>query len=94
MNLLCIYVFTLVGTTASVGTGTGPTSLEALLRSRSMQDPSFQQMKIHFTVDFDSSVPGALKLHNLIQKLRKWIKILETKTKLFAKYVLYIFILN
>jgi transformation/transcription domain-associated protein len=61
-------------------------SSEALLKSRvSTQDPSFSQMKLQFSVDFDSSAPGALKLHNLILRLRKWIKILETKTKAFAK---------
>jgi len=31
------------------------------------------------------SVPGSMKLHNLINKLKKWIKILEAKTKLLPK---------
>ena len=30
---------------------------------------------------FGLSIPGAMKLQNLILKLKKWIKILETKTK-------------
>ncbi|BFZ01386.1 hypothetical protein BsWGS_04423 [Bradybaena similaris] len=49
------------------------------------QDPVFQKMKSQFTTDFDFSVPGSTKLHNLINKLKKWIKILEAKTKLFPK---------
>ena len=42
-------------------------------------------MKSQFTSDFDFTVPGAMKLQNLIQKLKKWIKILEAKTKLLPK---------
>ena len=38
-------------------------------------------MKTQFSSDFDFNVPGAMKLQNLIQKLKKWIKILEAKTK-------------
>jgi len=38
-------------------------------------------MKTQFTTDFDFSVPGSTKLHNVIQKLKKWIKILEAKIK-------------
>lgn len=34
---------------------------------------------------FQSSVPGSTKLHNLINKLKKWIKILEAKIKLRPK---------
>ena len=49
------------------------------------QDPIFQKMKSQFSTDFDFSVPGAMKLQNLIQKLKKWIKILEAKTKLLPK---------
>jgi len=49
------------------------------------QDPIFQKMKSQFTSDFDFNVPGAMKLQNLIQKLKKWIKILEAKTKLLPK---------
>ncbi|XP_064456550.1 transformation/transcription domain-associated protein-like isoform X2 [Ornithodoros turicata] len=52
------------------------------------QDPVFQKMKGQFTTDFDFSVPGAMKLHNLINKLKKWIKILEAKTKLLPKSLL------
>lgn len=54
-----------------------------------MNDPGFQLLKTQFTQDFDNSTPGSLKLHNLIQKLRKWIKILESKTKSCARTLLY-----
>ncbi|XP_032685098.1 transformation/transcription domain-associated protein [Odontomachus brunneus] len=46
-----------------------------------VQDPVFHRMKGQFTSDFDFTVPGARLLHNLINKLKKWIKILEEKTK-------------
>lgn len=52
------------------------------------QDPVFQKMKGQFTQDFDFNSPGAMKLHNLITKLKKWIKILEAKTKLLPKSLL------
>uniref|UniRef100_A0A3Q2UJ62 Transformation/transcription domain-associated protein n=1 Tax=Fundulus heteroclitus TaxID=8078 RepID=A0A3Q2UJ62_FUNHE len=51
------------------------------------QDPVFQKMKGQFTT-FDFSVPGSMKLHNLISKLKKWIKILEAKTKQLPKFFL------
>jgi len=50
-----------------------------------VQDPVFQKMKSQFTSDFDFTVPGAKLLHNLISKLKKWIKILEEKTKQLPK---------
>ncbi|KAL9917178.1 transcription-associated protein Nipped-A isoform 1-T1 [Glossina fuscipes fuscipes] len=45
------------------------------------QDPAFQLMKEQFTRDFDFTKPGAMKLHNLITKLKSWIKALEIKVK-------------
>ncbi|KAL7737489.1 hypothetical protein ACLKA6_007623 [Drosophila palustris] len=45
------------------------------------QDPVFQKMKEQFTNDFDFTKPGAMKLHNLISKLKTWIKVLEAKVK-------------
>lgn len=45
-------------------------------------------MKIQFTNTFDFSQPGATKLHNLIAKLKSWIRTLEIKIKQFPKYVL------
>lgn len=50
-----------------------------------VQDPVFQKMKGQFTSDFDFTVPGARLLHNLISKLKKWIKILEEQTKQLPK---------
>ncbi|XP_046961593.1 transcription-associated protein 1 isoform X1 [Vanessa cardui] len=50
-----------------------------------VQDPVFQKMKTQFTADFDFTQPNAMKLQNLIQKLRKWVKILEAKTKVLPK---------
>ncbi|XP_019648049.1 PREDICTED: transformation/transcription domain-associated protein-like [Branchiostoma belcheri] len=60
---------------------------ESLARraQQTSQDPVFQRMKTQFTTDFDFSVPGSMKLHNLISKLKKWIKILEARTKLMPK---------
>lgn len=42
-------------------------------------------MKAEFTRDFDFAQPGALRLHNLISKLKNWIKILEIKTRQLPK---------
>ncbi|EPQ15807.1 Transformation/transcription domain-associated protein [Myotis brandtii] len=53
-----------------------------------VQDPVFQKLKGQFTTDFDFSVPGSMKLHNLISKLKKWIKVLEAKTKQLPKFFL------
>lgn len=49
------------------------------------QDPVFQEMKVQFTTDFNFSQPGALRLHNLIFKLKKWIKILENRSKMLIQ---------
>ena len=51
-------------------------------------DPVFQKMKLQFTADFDFSTQNAMKLHNLISKLKKWIKILEAKSKVLPKSML------
>ncbi|KAK3867130.1 hypothetical protein Pcinc_027378 [Petrolisthes cinctipes] len=53
-----------------------------------VQDPVFHKMKGQFTTDFDFSLLGAMKLHNLIHKLKKWIKILEARVKLLPKWFL------
>ena len=60
---------------------------ESLVRraQATAQDPVFQKMKSEFSSSFDFSVPGATKLHNLIQKLKKWINLLEAKTKILPK---------
>ncbi|GFR25610.1 hypothetical protein TNCT_594364 [Trichonephila clavata] len=72
---------------SSVSTTISSSISESLARraQATAQDPVFQKMKGQFTADFDFSVPGAMKLHNLINKLKKWIKILEGKTKLLPK---------
>lgn len=45
-------------------------------------------MKKQFTDDFNFSTPDAMKLASLIGKLKKWIKILETKTRMLPKSLL------
>ncbi len=71
----------------SSGSYTSSAANESLVRraQQSQQDPVFQKMKQEFTSNFDFSVPGAMKLQNLIQKLKKWIKILEAKTRTLPK---------
>ncbi|KAH9371776.1 hypothetical protein HPB48_006546 [Haemaphysalis longicornis] len=75
---------------SSVTTTFSSAASESLARraQATAQDPVFQKMKGQFTTDFDFTVPGAMKLHNLINKLKKWIKILEAKTKLLPKSLL------
>ena len=72
---------------SSVSGNHGSAGNDALHRraQATAQDPIFQKMKSQFSSDFDFSVPGAMKLQNLIQKLKKWIKILEAKTKQLPK---------
>ncbi|CAH2988559.1 unnamed protein product [Chilo suppressalis] len=72
---------------STFGIGIGITASESLARraQATVQDPVFQKMKSQFTADFDFSQPNAMKLQNLIQKLRKWVKILEAKTKVLPK---------
>ncbi|KAL5007444.1 hypothetical protein ScPMuIL_016250 [Solemya velum] len=72
---------------SSVTTTYSSAASESLARraQATAQDPVFQKMKSQFTTDFDFTVPGSTKLHNLINKLKKWIKILEAKTKLLPK---------
>nr|XP_042899044.1 transformation/transcription domain-associated protein isoform X5 [Parasteatoda tepidariorum] len=72
---------------SSISTTISSSCSESLARraQATAQDPVFQKMKGQFTADFDFSVSGAMKLHNLINKLKKWIKILEGKTKIVTK---------
>ncbi|XP_055838887.1 transcription-associated protein 1 isoform X2 [Episyrphus balteatus] len=69
------------GSLASSSTNSAASESFARRTQITFQDPVFQIMKGQFTNDFDFSQPGAMKLHYLITKLRKWIKILETKVK-------------
>ncbi|XP_039645081.1 transformation/transcription domain-associated protein [Perca fluviatilis] len=58
---------------------------------RAAEQPSSHSPNHFFSLplpDFDFSVPGSMKLHNLISKLKKWIKILEAKTKQLPKFFL------
>ncbi|XP_033101198.1 transformation/transcription domain-associated protein-like isoform X1 [Anneissia japonica] len=72
---------------SSVATTFSSAASESLARrvQATSQDPIFQRLKNQFTLDFDFSVPGSTKLHNLIHKLKKWIKTLEVKCKLLPK---------
>jgi transformation/transcription domain-associated protein len=65
----------------------GSAGNESLARraQATVQDPDFQKMKSQFINDFDFNTPGARLLHNLISKFKKWIKILEGKTKQLPK---------
>ncbi|XP_071811547.1 transformation/transcription domain-associated protein-like isoform X3 [Apostichopus japonicus] len=49
------------------------------------QDPVFQKLKNQFTTDFNFDIPGAMKLHNLIGMLKKWVKLMEARSKLGPK---------
>ncbi|XP_031330601.1 transformation/transcription domain-associated protein-like [Photinus pyralis] len=49
------------------------------------QDPVFKEMKLEFAKDFDFSHSGAMRLHTLIFKLKKWIKILENRSKMLIQ---------
>lgn len=57
----------------------------AIRAHNTIQDPVFQRMKMSFTADFDFTMPGAMKLHNIITKLKKWIKIIDARTKILPK---------
>ncbi|KAL7293008.1 hypothetical protein TKK_0013455 [Trichogramma kaykai] len=68
----------------------GSAGNESLARraQQTVQDPDFPKMKQQFINDFDFNVPGAQLLHNLINKFKKWVKILEGKTKQLPKSLL------
>ena len=75
------------GTSTPQYTSTGSESL-ARRAQVTVQDPVFHKLKGQFTADFDFAQPGSVKLHNLIHKLKKWIKILEARVKLLPKWFL------
>ncbi|XP_046847243.1 transformation/transcription domain-associated protein-like isoform X2 [Xenia sp. Carnegie-2017] len=75
--------FELGGATSQQSGSTGSESL-ARRAHATVQDPMFQKLKEQFTADFDFKSPCSLGLHYLIAKLKKWIKILEAKTKLLS----------
>lgn len=72
---------------SSVSAAFSSAASESLARRAQLtiQDPVFQHMKRQFSADLDFSVPGSMKLHNLIAKLKKWIKLLEAKVKTLPK---------
>ena len=72
---------------SSVATTFSSAASESLAKrvQATTQDPVFQKLKPQFSTDFDFSLPGAMKLHNLIFKLKKWIKVMEARTKLLPK---------
>jgi transformation/transcription domain-associated protein len=76
-----------VAASPAVGGAYSSAANESLMRraQASQQDPVFQKMKSEFTSNFDFTQPGSMKLQNLILKLKKWIKILEVKTKALPK---------
>uniref|UniRef100_UPI0035902465 transformation/transcription domain-associated protein-like n=1 Tax=Myxine glutinosa TaxID=7769 RepID=UPI0035902465 len=45
-------------------------------------------VNIPLSSDFDFDVPGSTKVHQVISRLKKWIKILEAKIRLRPKYFL------
>lgn len=49
------------------------------------QDPVFIVMKQKFTADFDFSQSNSMRLHTLIFKLKKWIKILDERSKMLLQ---------
>lgn len=49
------------------------------------QDPVFKVMKQKFTEDFDFSQSNSMRLHTLIFKLKKWIKILDERSKMLLQ---------
>lgn len=71
----------------SAGTSAASESL-AKRAQQTMHDPVFNVFKLQFTLDFDFTQPDAMKLHNLIRKLKKWIKLLELKTSNIPKSLL------
>lgn len=69
----------------STNAGSNSTASESLARraQATYQDPVFKEMKLEFTKDFDFNQSSALRLRTLIFKLKKWIKILENRSKMF-----------
>ena len=72
---------------SSVSTNYATAASESLARraQATAQDPVFQKMKLQFTADFDFSNSNSMKLHNLISKLKKWIKLLDAKIAVLPK---------
>ncbi|TMW44508.1 hypothetical protein DOY81_004448 [Sarcophaga bullata] len=69
------------GSVASSSSNSAASESLARRAQVTFQDPAFQMMKEQFTRDFDFTKPDSMKLHNLITKLKSWIKALEIKVK-------------
>lgn len=82
-----IYLAENISSSQNITNTFGSAGNESLARraQATVQDPDFQKMKSQFISDFDFNTPGARLLHNLISKFKKWIKILEGKTKQLPK---------
>ncbi len=75
------------GGTNSTSSAGGPISHEVLAKraQAAAQDPAFQRLKAQFSSDFDFSSTNTQRVHSLMAKLKRWIKILELKTKSLQK---------
>ncbi|KAK9754069.1 FAT domain [Popillia japonica] len=73
--------------TSSANTVFHSAASESLARraEATYQDPVFKEMKLEFTKDFDFSQQNAMRLRTLIFKLKKWIKILENRSKILIQ---------
>ncbi|KAL3270789.1 hypothetical protein HHI36_021313 [Cryptolaemus montrouzieri] len=73
--------------TSSVNVTFHSAASESLARraEATYQDPVFKEMKQEFTKDFDFSQSNSMRLHNLIFKLKKWIKILDNRSKMLLQ---------
>ncbi|XP_030767739.1 transcription-associated protein 1 [Sitophilus oryzae] len=49
------------------------------------EDPVFKTMKTEFEKDFDFSQSNSMRLHTLIFKLKKWVKILDNRSKMMLQ---------
>ncbi|CAH1110190.1 unnamed protein product [Psylliodes chrysocephalus] len=72
---------------SSVNVTFNSTASESLARraEATYQDPVFIATKQEFTKDFDFSQTNSMRLHTLIFKLKKWIKILDDRSKMLLQ---------
>ncbi|XP_057664226.1 transcription-associated protein 1 [Diorhabda carinulata] len=72
---------------SSVNVSFNSAASESLARraEATYQDPVFKAMKLDFTKDFDFTQSNSMRLHTLIFKLKKWIKILDDRSKMLLQ---------
>lgn len=72
---------------SSVSTTFNSAESESLTRraEAAYQDPVFKEMKQEFAKEFDFSQAYSMRLHIVIFKLKKWIKILENRSKMLIQ---------